>query len=87
MTSGEARYTAEYGRDVCRGPVERPLEAIEDRKGVTITTGPIRVEFPRTGVYVPGIVSVLRADGSYRRITLMRRSPADILKRYSLVDA
>ncbi|MBQ41915.1 MAG: hypothetical protein CME15_05600 [Gemmatimonadetes bacterium] len=58
----------EYGGIVQPAP-ETPLQVLDGSAGVTVTTGPIRVEFPRTAVILPGIVEVRRSDGTYRRLT------------------
>ena len=76
--SGGEDLRVEYGRQIAREPVEAPLEIIENRAGITITTGPLRVEFKRDAAVLPGLVSLLQADGIYQRLT--PKSPAKAVR-------
>ena len=73
---GQANLTAEYGRDITPSRPHDALDIAESRSGITVTTGPIRVEFPRDKVCLPGIVSLRQDDGTYRRLTPANPDPA-----------
>ena len=66
---GDGDLRVEYGRQVSRIQPEERLEVAETGTGITVTTGPLRVQFRRDSVALPGRVSLRRADGTYRRLT------------------
>lgn len=76
QADGQSDYIAEYGRDVKPISPDEPLDVVESHHDITVTTGPIRVEFHRDKLALPGIVSVRQEDGSYRWITPGETSPA-----------
>jgi hypothetical protein len=73
---GQSDYTAEFGRDVKPVGPDEPLDVVESKRDITVTTGPIRVEFHRDKLALPGIVSIRQPDGSYQWITPGATSPA-----------
>ena len=73
---GQSNYMAEYGRDIKSLTPDEPLDVVESHNDITVTTGPIRVEFHRDKLALPGIVSVRQPDGSYNWITPGETSPA-----------
>ena len=73
---GNGDLRVEYGREVSRIQSEERLEVAEARTGITVTTGPLRVQFRRDSVALPGLVSLRRTDGSYRRLTPENADPA-----------
>lgn len=76
QADGQSDYTAEYGRDIKRTIAEEPLDVVESHNDITVTTGPIRVEFHRDKLALPGIVSIRQEDGSYQWITPGETPPA-----------
>jgi len=76
QSDGRSGYRVEYGRDVARAQPVAPLDVAQSRTGIVVTTGPIRVEFPKGSAVFPGIVSLRQADGTYRRVTSSRPAPA-----------
>ena len=79
QADGQHDCTVEYGREVTRTVPEETLEVAQSRTGITVTTGPIRVEFPKATAVLPGIVSHRQPDGSYRCLTPDSPAPAVIL--------
>ena len=73
---GRSGYRVEYGGDVARAQAEDPIVVTESRTGVVVTTGPLRVEFPKGRAAFPGIVSLRQADGMYRRLSPAQLGPA-----------
>ena len=76
LPEGEDDYAIEYGREVRPGPPEAPLSIEESAAAISVTTGPIRVEFPTKGYRLPGVVSIRQPDGGYRRVSPRGSSPA-----------
>ncbi len=76
LADGKDNCTVEYGREISRNQPDDPLTVDQSRTGITVTTGPIRVEFSRSSVHLPGIVSLRQPDGAYRRITPEKSGPA-----------
>lgn len=76
FADGQSDYIAEYGRDIKPIVPDEPLDVVESQSDITVTTGPIRVEFHRDKLALPGIVSTRQADGSYQWITPGETSPA-----------
>jgi hypothetical protein len=74
--NGQSDYIAEYGRDIKPIAHDEPLDVVESQRDITVTTGPIRVEFHRDRLALPGIISVRQPDGSYQWITPGETSPA-----------
>ncbi len=69
QADGKHEYTAEYGSEVSRSVPGDRLEVSESETSVVVTTGPLRVEFPKGRVVFPGVVWVKRTDGSYRKLS------------------
>ncbi len=76
QADGQDTCTVEYGSQVSRTQPDDPLDILQSRTGIAVTTGPIRVEFPRGSAVFPGIVSHRQSDGTYRRITPDKPAPA-----------
>lgn len=76
MADGQSDYIAEYGRDIKPITPDEPLDVVESHHDITVTTGPIRVEFHRDKLALPGIVSTRQSDGSYQWVTPGETSPA-----------
>ena len=72
----QGNCTVEYGSQVSRTLPDDALDLVQSRSGITVTTGPIRVEFSKGSSAFPGIVSLRQSDGAYRRITPDKPSPA-----------
>ena len=79
---GKEELRVEYGRDAVPAPVDDPLEIAETRSGITVATGPLRVEFKKNATVLPGLVSLRQSDGKYQRLT--PKSPSAAAR---LVDA
>jgi len=76
---GQEDLRLEYGRRVERQPAVDQLQVVDRRAGITVTTGPLRAEFPRKKAVFPGIVSLRQPDGTYRRLSPENPSPAATL--------
>ena len=74
---GRESLSLQYGRSVRPMPIDAPLEIVDTRQGITVVTGPLRVEFRRDAtVLLPGLVSLRQPDGTYRPVTPAHASPA-----------
>ena len=82
QSDGQSDYTVEYGRDIKRTTPGDSLEVVESHRGVTVTTGPIRVEFHHDRISLPGIVSLRQEDGTYNWVT-----PGETATAVTLTDA
>ena len=76
QANGQNDYTVEYGSEVTRTLPDNALKIVQSRNAITVTTGPLRVEFPKNSAVFPGIVSIRETNGSYRRLTAGKPSPA-----------
>jgi len=66
---GQSDYTVEYGRNIKPMRSDKSLDIVESQTGITVTTGPIRIEFRRDHIALPGMVSLCQKDGTYQWIT------------------
>ena len=79
QADGRQDYTVDYGSAVSRQTPADALRVAQSRAGIEVTTGPIRVAFPRDRAVFPGIVSLRQDDGTYRRITAAEPGAASML--------
>ena len=76
---GAGDCVVDFGRDVKRSKISDPIQVASSRAGIEVTTGPIRVVFPRSEVRFPGVVYCRQADGEYVKVSADEPDPAVVL--------
>ena len=80
QSDGQQEVALEHGQGIQSSPCDAPLEVKENRKGITVTTGPLRVEFPKRRFVLPGIVSMRGPNGDYDRLSPVTLGPAALVR-------
>ncbi len=82
VADGTSDYTWECGTGITAPTSDAGLDYVESATGITVTTGPIRVEWRHDHLSLPGIVSTRQPCGDYTPIT-----PPSTAAAVTLVEA
>jgi hypothetical protein len=76
ISDGTGDYRVKFGRDVEAVEANSPIQVSSKKAGITVDTGPIKIEFPRDRSVLPGIVWLRDADGDLQQVSANTSSPA-----------